>query len=457
MSKKYRFLTLLSFAPALLVTLFSISSILRAIKSNSFWADDFGNMATYSSSLGSLSDSVNAARPVLNLFFYAMGSTFGTSSSTPYIVVSTVICLIGVFLVFFSLVKLKTIEKQMAFFVASILFASVYLWPILFWSTNVTHGGSILLIGIALNLFSINFKRIKPSYFIWLLEAICLGLVVLCNPLYIGISTIFSLASLVVFFQRTKIFRSSDYVTFAGYFFLTILCPLVYFFSISQPSQKANVAYAGTSLSNILPNLNYYSHGLSKLDLAIFIFIVILFIVKEKITIVDLILACCGASVLAPVLIQSNQRAFNYMVFPMICFGIITARLFEKSLKSKGCLSYFVLILIFVAPIYFFKQTADTKAWYIQPGLGSETRVILQQVDILVPDKSKLCVLFNLDKSDEDFIIAGISGSSGFAVSPVNSPDTLLDRYSSCLGDSSRTKILINRDVNNSFKAQIQN
>jgi hypothetical protein len=452
-SKFFKFLLV---APALLVIGLSLSAVMRSITSNSFWADDFGNMATFSARFGSLSDnSVNAARPILNLFFYFMGSVFGTGSSTPYILVSTLICLLGLLLIFSNLIKLKIINIEMAIFLFSLLLASLSLWPILLWSTNITHGASILLFGLSLSLFRINSIKEKPSSFVWLLESLCLGLVILCNPLYVGISTIFAFTSLFLFFKRITSMSSAYYFLFFGYFLIAVVSPLVYFFTVSQPNQKVNLAYAGTSVSNILPNLSYYSHGLSSFTLLISTSVIILFVAKFRPTVLDLPLAGAGLSVMVPVLIQSNQRVLNYMVFPIICFGVILARSILKVIESKNYFVIVVMIFVLISPIYFFNQTKDIRSWYIKPGLGSETKVILSQVDMLVPDNSKLCISFELDQIYEDFIIGGISGSSGFAVSPVNSPNTLLDRDSNCLSDNSRTQILIFKNDSESYEAKI--
>jgi hypothetical protein len=106
-------------------------------------------------------------------------------------------------------------------------------------------------------------------------------------------------------------------------------------------------------------------------------------------------------------------------------------------------------------PVISYDQTSNIRAWYRNPGLGSEAKDVLKQVNNLVPDHSNLCVSFRLEQNDENFIIAGISGESGFEISPVNSANTLLDRYSPCLEDINRTQILITKGDMNQYIAKI--
>jgi hypothetical protein len=350
---------------------------------------------------------------------------------------------------------MKIITKEMSIFILSLLFASLSLWPILFWSTNITHGASIFLFGTALIFSSLNLRWKKNTAIALAVEGLSLGLVILCNPLYIGVSTIFAVTRIILEYKGSLSPNRIIYSRVVLYFFLAVVWPILYFFAISQPNQSRNVAYAGASIENILGNLRFYSYGLNDFGLGISLLIFCMLLIFTRPNWLDLALLGAGASVLFPVLMQSNQRALNYLVLPIICFGSVLSRSFTKLFDSKSRYSFVALILILGMPVISYDQTSNIRAWYRNPGLGSEAKDVLKQVNNLVPDHSNLCVSFRLEQNDENFIIAGISGESGFEISPVNSANTLLDRYSPCLEDINRTQILITKGDMNQYIAKI--
>ena len=438
--------------PAYCVITLSAIAIITSISNSFFWADDFGNMAAFSHTFGSFTNyQVNAGRPILNFFFYLMGVSFGTGSSIPYLIVAGIICLAGIFLIFNNLIKLEILNHSMSIWLVSILFGTLFLWPILLWSTNITHGASIFLLGLSIHMYRKSMEIDLDSLAYKLLEGLCLGTIILCNPLYIGIVLIFSLTSIISSYQNFKSNMFRQYIYLIFYLSTGILFPLAYFILISQPQQKKNPAYSNTSLENIVPNLNFYTNGLASSVWAyIFLGVIILLFLVARPKVIDLVFCAAGMSVLGPVLIQSQQKVLNYMVLPTILFGVVLVRSLRIVLESKTPLIFGIYSCMAVIPLFIFVQTADMRAWHINPGIGSEAKSILVKVGQLVPINSKLCVFAeNIDQ--ENFIVASLSGSSGFTNSPVYSPDTQFDRYSNCKNDSSRVKILINRDISGNF------
>ena len=238
------------------------------------------------------------------------------------------------------------------------------------------------------------------------------------------------------------------------YFSISIVMPIVYFLLVSQPEQEKNLSYANTSFDNIIPNLEYYSHGLisSKFTLGFLLVIFLVLLVNFPKKFLDLGFLGASGTVLFPVLIQSNQRVLNYLVVPILFLSLILARMMEHHLLQSPLRGWLVYFILFLLPIAVFTSTKETRSWYVYPGLGSETRSLIMQVHEEVPQGSKLCVSFAMSKSDENFLIGGFSAGSAFAISPNYSSDTLMDVYSNCKYDSSRYQILIEKNNLGKFK-----
>jgi hypothetical protein len=169
-------------SPSIFIILLSFFALVVAIPNNSFWADDFGNIKAFNSQLGTWNDfTVNAGRPVLNLFFYLMGLSFGTGSATPYLITSSVVVIVGVVMFLRAAVSSRIISSRMAIFIAAILMSSTTLFPIFLWSTNITHGASIFCLGVFAILVSRNFQLGEKSGSCILWEAIWVFLIIFCN------------------------------------------------------------------------------------------------------------------------------------------------------------------------------------------------------------------------------------------------------------------------------------
>ena len=359
-------------------------------------------------------------------------------------------------MIFLSLTRMKIVTPRGSLFILSLLFSSVSLWPIMFWSTNITHSSSIFLCGLALFLCYLQEQKKGGSDLAWAFEGLSLGLIILCNPLYLGVSTLFAITRMTIQFKRRSTSNQKSFLKMFQYLFLSVLLPILYFFTISQPNQSKNVAYGEADIKNILVNLDFYSHGLSTLSLAVVLLIFVIILYSGHPVLLDYVFAIIGVSVLIPVLVQSNQRYFHYLVVPTICFGLIFCRNIEQIFQSKNKFSGAVMILVLLIPVYSFDKTKDIRAWYLNPGMGRETKYLLNKVNYLVPSNSNLCVNLQLDIRDQNFIIAGLSGSRAFAISPVDSPNTLFDTYTPCADDLDRTQILITKDDAGRFEAEIQ-
>jgi hypothetical protein len=249
--------------------------------------------------------------------------------------------------------------------------------------------------------------------------------------------------------------KSKKLVTlYSLYFFISIIVPIIFFLQVSQPEQKKNLSYANTSLRNVIPNLEYYSHGLisSKFTLGLLVLIFLVLLVNTPLKMLDLGFFGASGTVLFPVLIQSNQRVLNYLVVPILFLSLILARMMEHHLLQNPLRGWLVYSIIFLLPVSVFTSTKETRSWYVYPGLGSETRSLIMQVHGKVPQGSKLCVSFAMSKSDENFLIGGFSAGSAFAIAPNYSSDTLMDLYSNCKNDSSRYQILIEKNSLGKFE-----
>ncbi len=446
-------------SPSILIILLSFFAVLVAIPNNSFWADDFGNIRAFNSQLGTWDDfTVNAGRPVLNLFFYVMGVSFGTGSATPYLIASSLVVICGLIMVFMAAVSLRIISFRMSIFIAAILMSSTTLFPIFLWSTNITHGASILCLGIFAWLFSKNFQlgeKTQPSI-LW--EAFWVFLIIFCNPLYIGIIILFSTLTLLVRIQKYGFDGEFTKQIYFAYATISMILPILYFFTVSQPEQKKNLSYANTSLTNILPNLEFYLGGFLTTQFLLFFTISLLLLMLKffQITAVDLVLIASAGSILLPVLIQSNQRVLNYLVLPLLFLGFFLARILDRCLSKRSILNVLVYIIIFMLPCLIFSTTKNTRSWYIEPGLGSETKLLIEQIRSFTPPGTKLCIDFKMNKQDEIFLVGGFSGESAFAISPIFSPDTQISMYSDCTGDPERLQILIEKIPNGKFFAYLK-
>ena len=442
--------------PSIIIIILSVFALAESIFTNFFWADDFGNLAAFSHSVGKWGDfSVNAGRPILNLFFYVMGTSFGTGLAAPYLLSASLVFVLGIILIFRSIVSLGLLSMRMAIFVLAILLASVTPWPIFLWSTNITHGAAIFSLGVAFFLFSKNSKGESFGSFKMLWEALWFFLIVLCNPLYLGVIIVFS--SLFVA-SRIKKFGSIELgfrVKILFYVIISMLLPMAYFFLISQPQQKKNLSYANTNIQNILPNINYYTGGIfdSTIQIVLFIVIIVFLLLTRGYTEIDLALLIASFSILIPVLVQSQQRVLNYLVLPIVFLGIFIGRIFERSSGAiflKRLIIYFILVLL---PLSVFISTQNTRAWYIKPGLGAETRNLLNQIHTFTPSNSKICLAFQLETEDANYLIGGFSGGSAFAISPNYSPDTLINSYSKCDKDKGRLQISISKNSSGTYQA----
>jgi hypothetical protein len=437
------------FIPSIIVTILVSISVIAATTNNQFWADDFGNIAAFNSNLGEWNDfSVNAARPVLNVFFYLMGISFGTGSAFPYLISASLIVLSGLLMSLYAACALGIISKRMSIFVFSILMSSTTLFPIFLWSTNITHGASIFCFGVFSLLYSKNSTRGKSYGISTLWEALWISLIVLCNPLYLGVIIIFASLALTSRFQGLRKESRNVVAVYFTYFCVSILLPIVYFFFVSQPEQKKNLSYANTGISNILPNLEYYSSGLisSELTLGLLVLISTALLFRARINLLDLGLLGASGTVLLPVLIQSNQRVLNYLVVPILLLCIVFVRVLEADFRQNFYTRSLVGFIIIVLPVVIFTSTKETRSWYVYPGLGSDTKSLITQLQERVPQGGKICVSFRTSKSEENFLIGGFSAGSAFSISPIYSGDTLMDAYANCKDDPSRYQVTIEKN-----------
>lgn len=445
--------------PSILVILLSIIAVIVAIPNNSFWADDFGNIKAFNSHLGTWNDfTVNAGRPVLNLFFYIMGMSFGTGSATPYLIASSLVVIGGLVMILMAAVSLGIISLRMSIFISAILMASATLFPIFLWSTNITHGASIFCLGVFSLLVSKNFQHGEKSRHSILWEAFWVLLIIFCNPLYIGTIILFSTLTLVVRIHKYGFegkFTKRIYFTYTT---ISMVLPIIYFFTVSQPEQKKNLSYANTSLTNIIPNLEFYLGGLLSTKVFMFFFFLLSVLIFKffRLTAIDLVLIASAGSILLPVLIQSNQRVLNYLVLPLLFLGVFLARIFDRCLSKRSNFNFLVYAIIFLLPCLVFSTTNNTRSWYISPGLGSETKTLIEQIHSFTPQGTKLCIDFKMSSQDEIFLVGGFSGESAFAISPIFSPDTQLSMYSDCPSDPERLQIIVERNPSGKFLAYLK-
>ncbi len=450
---------LIYLVPSLIVILLSSISLIDAIGNNHFWADDFGNIAAFNQSLGSFNDlSVNSGRFILNLFFFIMGMSFGVGSSFPYLISASVISGVGIFLILNESVKLKLVSKKMTIFIVACLMGSVTLWPVFLWATNVTHGASLLCFGFALFNFrsnmEINFKSSKKD----LAESIWLSLIILCNPLYIGVIVIFATYSMYVKYYLLEKSKNLPKRRLVTYSIIGVLLPLFYFFVVSQPVQSKNSAYASTSIHNIMPNLEFYFGSIFDIPLPvlILIFICILLIVSFRgYSSHELILLISTLSIMFPVLIQSQVRVLNYLIFPIIFLGLLCSRIFDRILESKSTKRYLVYFFLVAMPLFTFQETSFTRAWYQSPGLGAETNQLLQDIHTSIPIHSDLCIKFDLTKEDQNYLVGGFSGTNAFTLSPNYAQTAFIDSYNPCTSDNTLHQIVIFKSENGRFRLSV--
>lgn len=452
----YRWMVL---APALLVILLSSISLIDAIGNNNFWADDFGNIAAFNQSLGSFNDlSVNSGRFILNLFFFMMGTSFGVGSSFPYLISASLISGTGIFLILYESVKMKLVSRSMTIFILACLMGSVTLWPVFLWATNVTHGASLLCFGLAFYNFRKNWEVDFKSYRKHFAETAWLSMIILCNPLYIGVILIFAIYSMYIkshLIGRTARLSQKNQVISM---LIGVMFPLVYFLAVSQPVQSKNISYASTSIQNILPNLDFYFGNFFDIPLVaqILVYICMLLIIgfpgyKSH----ELILLMASLSILVPVLIQSQVRVLNYLIFPIIFLGLLCSRIFDRILESNSAKRYLVYFILISLPLFTFYETRFTRSWYQVPGLGSETNQLLEEIHASIPTQSDLCVKFDLSPEDENYLVGGFSGTKAFSLSPTYARKTYIDSYNNCVSDKTLRQIVIFKSKDGKFQAQV--
>ena len=446
--------------PSLLVIMVSSISLVDALGKNKFWADDFGNISAFNQNLGSINDlSVNSGRFILNLFFFIMGTSFGVGSSTPYLISASLISGFGIFLILYESVKLKLVSQKMAIFILACLMGSVTLWPVFLWSTNVTHGASLFCFGLALYNFRTNWEMNFKSFKKTIAENIWLSLIILCNPLYIGVIVIYTIFSMYMksymLGKTAQLSRRTQFLSIL----IGVVIPLFYFFAVSQPVQSNNVSYTNTSIKNILPNLNFYFGSFLNIPLLALILIsigVLLVVSVRGYKRHELILIVSSLSILFPVLIQSQVRVLNYLIFPIIFLGLFFSRIFDRALESNSVRRFFVYFFIMSLPLFAFYEARYTRAWYQVPGLGAETDQLLEEIHAKVPLHSDLCIKFDLSSQDANYLIGGFSGTKAFSLSPNYAGKTFIDSYNTCVNDKALRQIVIFKSKNGKFDASLE-
>jgi hypothetical protein len=445
------------------VILLSIAVWVTALSRSGFWADDFLNVTHFSRSLGDLSDDhINAGKYIINVFWAVGTEAFGAGSVVPFLLLNSLVFAAGLVIWLRAGAGTRWTSVE-AWWVGGLFIATGAWLPTALWSTNITHSGGFLALGVALwahnHMMKAQARRDATNW------ALATGLAwtfaVVSNLLYIGFLV---LAFYCALFQVSRLrnlgTRTSSAVGIVG--FSSLLVPLTYFITVAYPSTTSHGGYTETGLRFVHENLRFYRSVLAPTSLLTALYGVMLVgglvgalaAMRRRDFFPVTILATAAATAL-PALVQGQQRDIHYVAMPLLLtFSALAAGVYPLVLGERRRYKGVLLLGVTMALLLIFRQSAEIRAYFIDSPYGGSLASFRSEVASLAPAGGMICARLNLDPAHQAFFIAAMSGEDGFLVPPINAAQAyLVTGRSPCPAGQLGARITVNLNGQGNFVA----
>jgi hypothetical protein len=425
-------------APPALVILLSLIVWVIAVSRSGFWADDFLNLTHFARSLGDLSnDHINTGKYVINVFWAIGTYAFGSGSVAPFLILNTLVFGAGVVMWLRGGTKgaWRAID---AWWIGGLFVATAAWLPTALWSSDITHSAGYLTLGLALTCHNrCMTARSARGGVLWALASgVAWTLAVVSNLIYIGLLAI---AAYCAFrqFVRLRGCGMSAIKSVATVGSWSLLLPVVYFVAIAYPATTSSAAYTSTGLQFIHENVNYYRSFLAPTTLLAALYVGVLVVAiaggvlaatrREWFPLA--VLAAAVATALPP-LVQSEQRAVNYLAMPLLLLfsaAVAGARPLLRAQSRHLIWTKRPLCLAAGATLVFlFAQGADLRSYFVESPYGDSLAAFRSQVASLTPAGGTICATLDVDAPQRALFVAAMSGEDGFLVPPVSATQAYL-------------------------------
>jgi hypothetical protein len=434
-----------------------------AVSRSGFWADDFLNVTHFGGTLGDLSDNhINAGKYIINIFWAIGTEAFGAGSVIPFLLLNSLVFVTGLIIWLCAGTK-SNWSRVDAWWIGGLFIATAAWFPTALWSSNITHSGGFLALGLAIvahhRAMDESSKRGILSWSV--ASGAAWTFAVVSNLIYIGLMVI---AIYCAWHQIRKLrglgMEMVRAASFVGAW--NLLLPVVYFATVAYPGTTAKSIYAKSGLRFVHDNLRYYRFILAPTVLLVALYIVLLvgaiigsfFAMRRKDFFPVAVLGAAAGTAL-PALVQSQQRYVNYMAMPLLLVfssfaaGARPALTGEsKWLKSAVPVGSVIMLLLL------FRQGESIRSYFVESPYGSSLTAFRSEAASLTPMDGVICARLDLDVSSQAFFIAAMSGEDGFLVPPISASQAyLVTNDSQCPANSLTTHITVSQDVRGNFVA----
>ena len=408
---------------------------ITAVSRSSFWADDFLNVTHFGRTLGSLSDdNINAGKYIINVFWAIGTYAFGAGSIVPFLMLNALVFALG--LIMWLRAGTQTSWSAVdAWWICGLFIAPAAWLPTVLWSSDITHSGGFLALGMAMMAHERAIKATTArATMSWSVAGgVAWTSAIVSNLLYIGLLAI---TAYCVWHQVLKLRNLGIQVKRAAAFvsFWSLLLPVVFFVTVGYPATTARAPYARTGLQFLHTNLRFYRLTLAPTDLLTALYIALLagaaigaLAALRRRDYFPIAVLCAAGATALPALVQGQQRDIHYVAMPLLLvFSALAAGVRPVLLGESKRLKRAVLIGAFVTLVLLFGQSADLRSYFVQTPYGSSLASFRTKVATLTPAGGTICAQLNLDPAAQALFTVEMSGEDGFLIPPISAAQAYL-------------------------------
>jgi hypothetical protein len=447
-----------------LVILLNFIVWITAVSHSGFWADDFLWVTHFSRSIGDLSNyRFDVGKYVIN-FFWAIGTeVFGAGSVVPFLVLNSLVFTTGV-VVWLWVGTKQSWSSVGAWWIGGLFIASEAWLPTTLWSSNITHSGGFLALGLGITAHrrAMRSRTSRDSTCWSVASGAAWTFAIMSNLLYIGLMVI---AVYCAWYQIGKLrqlgMASAMAACIVG--FWNLLLPVLYFVAVGYPGTTASQPYSVTGLRFVYDNLRFYRLILAPSDLltAMYAALLVAAIVgalaavrRNRDFFPIAVLGAAGATAV-PALVQSQQRDVHYMAMPLLLlFSALAAGAYPVLIDKSRQWIGIGLLAATATLLLLFIQGSNLRSYFVQSPYGSSLATFRSEVASLTPEGGTICVKMDLDAPQQALLIGEMSGENGFLVPPISAAQAyLVTGNESCPAVGSVTHIGVSLNARGDFFA----
>lgn len=422
--------------PALVVLALLVAAWVSGVSNAGFWADDFTNMTLYGHSVGDLTDTArNDGKYTINVAWWLGTVAFGTGSALPYLLMVSLVSVLGVWLWLRSGVPVRWGSVQ-AWWVAAAWAATATPLGIMLWSSNIVHAVSLLCLGVALAAHG-RAQRADATgeavawssvgAFSWLV-------LIVSNPLYLGVllvALVLVLEESAGWIRRTRWGARGRRTALVGMVAAHIGVPSAYFLLVAFPRTTSRSSYSAFGLSEIPGNVAYYVDRLAPTWWSLAAYAGI-FVAAAAVVVVQLLrrdlfpaaLLISAAGVTVPVLMQGQQRADHYLAVPaLLVLSALAAGTRPRDARAAWLERRWVRVVGILASslalFALFDGSSAVRGWWTSTPLGAQIAAARDEIAQGTASGAALCVELDMDEASKPVFVAGMGGAGGLQLDPV--------------------------------------